>query len=155
MSKFNKNKKKESPAVSTASLPDIVFMLLFFFMVATVMREVDQKVEIERPSASEVTRLEDKSLVHYIYIGPSITPEVHGPDARIQLNDQIVPSEFAIPRWKEMKMQEVAPRDQPYVTTSLKVDKETQMGIVTRVKEQLREINALKINYSTLNSIVD
>ena len=72
MSKFGKKKKKGAPAMSTASLPDIVFMILFFFMVTTVMREVELKVELtnsDLPQATEIKKLEKKSLVSYIYVG--------------------------------------------------------------------------------------
>ena len=62
MSKFRKDGKKSMPAISTASLPDIVFMLLFFFMVTTVMRPTELKVKIKTPEASEVTKLKKKSL---------------------------------------------------------------------------------------------
>ena len=69
MSKFKK-KKKGMPGISTASLPDIVFMLLFFFMVTTVMRETELKIKKPQlPKATEIKKLERKSLVSYIYVG--------------------------------------------------------------------------------------
>lgn len=90
MSKFRKNDSKELPPISTASLPDIVFMLLFFFMVSTTMREVTLMVKVTVPEATELSKLEKKSLVSYIYVG---TPhqqyqKVFGSEPRIQLNDQ-------------------------------------------------------------------
>lgn len=66
MSKFIAKGKKPTPAISTASLPDIIFMLLFFFMVVTVMREDDPKVNVSKPNATETEKLEKKSLVDYI-----------------------------------------------------------------------------------------
>src|SRR5210317_690742 len=87
MSKFKKDSGKGTPAVSTASLPDIVFMLLFFFMVTTVMREVDLKVKISQPEATEVKKLENKALVCYIYIGEPSEAGKYGTKPRIQLND--------------------------------------------------------------------
>ena len=68
MSRFKKNNKKGMGAISTASLPDIVFMLLFFFMVTTVMRETTLFVEVVTPKATEIKKMEKKSLVSYIYI---------------------------------------------------------------------------------------
>ena len=68
MSKFKKNGGKEMQAISTASLPDIVFMLLFFFMVTTTMKETDVLLEVRPPSATEIQKMEDKALVNYIYI---------------------------------------------------------------------------------------
>ena len=69
MSKFKKKNSEGTPKISTASLPDIIFMLLFFFMVSTVMRETTLKVEQVMPEASEVQKLERKNLVSYIYVG--------------------------------------------------------------------------------------
>ena len=90
MSKFKKGKGKGTPAVSTASLPDIVFMLLFFFMVTTVMREVDLQLKMEQPEATEIDKLENKSLVDYIYIGEPMNTALFGTVPKIQLDDDFV-----------------------------------------------------------------
>ena len=87
MARFRKKKEGGTPGISTASLPDIIFMLLFFFMVTTVMRETTLLVRIKAPEATEVQKLERKSLVSFIYIGPPTRPEMYGTDSRIQLND--------------------------------------------------------------------
>ena len=89
MSKFSNKKKKKDPAISTASLPDIIFMLLFFFMVTTVMREVELKIKVQVPEATELQKLEKKSLVSYIYIGEPLNTyrKFFGTEPRIQLND--------------------------------------------------------------------
>jgi biopolymer transport protein ExbD len=135
------------PAISTASLPDIVFMLLFFFMVTTVMREVDLLVKVTLPEATETTKLEDKALVDYIYIGPPQSKTL-GTEPLMQLNDQYAKLDEIDPWVKagEDRREEVL---KPKITRSLKVDKETAMKIVTDVKQELRKSNALKINYST------
>ncbi len=147
MSRFKDKGGKGTPAISTASLPDIIFMLLFFFMVTTVMREVELEVKIVLPEATETTKLEDKALVDYIYIGPP-TDEKLGSEPRIQLNDQFAALEeidaFVVDG--NTRRDEVL---QTKITRSLKVDKETNMKIVTDVKQELRKSNALKINYST------
>jgi biopolymer transport protein ExbD len=87
-------KKKAPPGINTSALPDIVFMLLFFFMVTTVMRETDLKVKLVVPQATEIQKLEKKSLVSYIYIGPPSESfrAKFGTAPRIQLNDA-----FAVP----------------------------------------------------------
>lgn len=147
--KLNK-KKKASPAISTSSLPDIVFMLLFFFMVSTVMRETDLKVMVTVPQATEIQKLEKKSLVSYIYIGsPGENYRAKfGTAPRIQLNDAFaMPSQ--VPEFIEKERAARAEAEVPFMTTSLKADRETKMGIVTDVKQELRKVNALKINYST------
>ena len=83
MSKFRK-KKKGLPALSTASLPDIVFMLLFFFMVTTKMRETSLLVDTPRlPSATEVKKLENKSLVSTIYVGKAKDATCKGEGRRL------------------------------------------------------------------------
>jgi biopolymer transport protein ExbD len=149
MSKFKSRKEKGSPAISTASLPDIVFMLLFFFMVTTVMREVDLIVEVNPPAASEIKKLENKALVSYIYIGPPSDEKKFGTSDRIQLNDAFAVVEDIRP-YIETKRSEVDEQLIPKLTTSMKVNVETEMGIVTDVKQELRKVNALKINYSTV-----
>lgn len=146
MSRF-KEKKGGTPAISTASLPDIIFMLLFFFMVTTVMREVDLKVKITLPEATEVTKLEDKALVDYLYIGPPASVEL-GTEPVLQLNDQFAKLEEIDP-WVKLNNERRLEPEVPKITRSLKVDKDTYMKIVTDVKQELRKANALKINYST------
>jgi len=150
MSKFRKGGKKELPPVSTASLPDIVFMLLFFFMVSTTMREVTLNVKVKLPTATELTKLEKKSLVSYIYIGEPLKQfqAKYGVAPRIQLADQWANvsdiSDFVI---AEREARDEAER--PSMTTSLKVDENTKMGIVADVKTELRKAAALHINYSS------
>jgi biopolymer transport protein ExbD len=149
MSKFKKKKGGDLPAVNTASLPDIVFMLLFFFMVATVMRENTLKIENKLPNADQVEKLEKKDLVMYIYAGkPSSNYKKMGTEARIQLNDDFASvDEIAafIASERASKREELV----PFLTTSLKVDKEANMGLVGDIKQELRKVNALKINYTT------
>jgi len=148
MSKFRKGQKKTVGAVSTASLPDIVFMLLFFFMVTTVMREVDLKVNISPTTADQVKKLEDKSNVSYIYIGKPTNTKVFGTVPRIQLNDAFADPD-QIRDFIAAKREQIKEVDRNKMTVSLKIDKKTEMGIVTDVKQELRKASALKINYST------
>ena len=150
MSKFRKKGKKGQPAVNTASLPDIVFMLLFFFMVTTVMRETTLNVENVTPKATEVQKLEKKSLVAYIYIGKPVRnlQSQFGTAPRIQLNDAFKTVDD-IPLFVEMEKDARDEAERNRITWSLKVDSKTKMGIVTDVKQELRKVNALKLNYST------
>ncbi|MEC8610273.1 MAG: biopolymer transporter ExbD [Bacteroidota bacterium] len=150
MSKFRKNSNKDTPGISTASLPDIVFMLLFFFMVTTVMRETTIMVKQGLPQASEIQKLEKKSLVSYIYIGSPVErmQSTYGTKARIQLNDAFATVDD-IPQYITSERAARDEKEVPFMTTSIKVDKDTRMGIVTDVKQELRKANALKINYST------
>jgi biopolymer transport protein ExbD len=148
MARFRKEGSKETPKPSTASLPDIIFLLLIFFMVSTTMRKESPLVKMRKPFATEVQKLEKKSLVSYIYIGQPVNQTL-GTESRIQLNDRLATvadiQDFVI---AEREKHDEA--DRPLLTTSLKVDKFTKMGVVTDVKQELRRANALKINYSTL-----
>jgi biopolymer transport protein ExbD len=150
MGKFNKSGKREMPELNTSSLPDLVFAILFFFMMVTSMREVTLKVEFRHPSATELQKLEKKSLVTFIYVGKPNTPELRakmGNEPRIQLNDQI--SEISeVGAYIGQEKASMKEEDQPFMTTSIKADKETNMGIITDLKQALREAYALKINYS-------
>lgn len=154
MSKFRKKGNKELPPISTASLPDIVFMLLFFFMVSTTMREVTLMVKVKLPAATELSKLEKKSLVSYIYVGEPVPQyqKTYGVAPRIQLNDQFADvneiQAFIIAE-REVRAEE----ERPFMVTSLKVDMNTKMGIVTDVKQELRKSAALNINYSSRKAL--
>lgn len=146
MGKFNKNKKRESGAISTASLPDIVFMLLFFFMVATVLRTEEEMVKVVRPEASELYRIEKKHLIRYVNIGPPQDAR-RGTEPVIQLNDQFAGPE-RVREWVENERGTIIEAEQSKMWVSLKVDQDTKMGIVTDVKQELRQASALKVLYS-------
>jgi biopolymer transport protein ExbD len=149
MSKFRKDDKKELPPISTASLPDIVFMLLFFFMVSTTMREVTLMVKVRVPEATELSKLEKKSLVSYIYVGTPLPQyqRVFGSEPRIQLNDQFA-KVSDIPDYITAEREARDEAEVPFMVTSLKVDEYTKMGIVSDIKQELRKAAALHINYS-------
>ena len=149
MSKFNKKKSGDLPAVNTASLPDIVFMLLFFFMVATVMRQNTLKIANNLPFADQVEKLDKKDLVMHIYAGqPSQNYKQYGTEARIQLNDDFASvKDIAafIAQERASKREELI----PFLTTALKVDGDANMGLIGDIKQELRKVNALKLNYTT------
>ncbi|MGB5497964.1 MAG: biopolymer transporter ExbD [Maribacter sp.] len=150
MSKFSKKKSGELPPVSTASLPDIVFMLLFFFMTVTVMKDSSLKVENVLPNANEIKKLEKKDRVIYIYVGRPTQEyqKTFGTESKIQLNDKFAqPSDVGdyILSERAKKSQEL----QNVLTTALKVDKNANMGLISDIKQELRKVNALKVNYTT------
>ena len=154
MSKFGRKGKGGMPAISTASLPDIVFMLLFFFMVTTVMRTADLKVTNQVPRATELKKLEKKSLVSYIYVGEPKKQfrKIMGTEPRIQLNDAFA-KVSDIDQFITAEREARDEKEVPFMTTSLKVDVKVKMGIVTEIKQALREANALKINYSAKQKV--
>ena len=149
MSKFKKGDKKTMPAGSTSSLSDIVFMLLFFFMVTTQMRETENKVLVKLPEASEVVKLERKDLASYINIGsPTRTYQAqYGTDARIQLNDSFKTTD-EIRDFIAAERDAMSEADRQFMTVAIRADENTRMGIITDVKQELRRCSALKIMYS-------
>ncbi len=153
-SRFRPNEEgRDVGQINTASLPDIIFMLLFFFMVTTVMREVDLMVTIHVPEATEAKKLEKKSLVSFIYIGEPLAryQKYFGTEPRIQLNDQFKTVKD-IQDFIAQERDQLNEADRNKLTVSLKIDKDTKMGVVTDVKQALRRANALKINYSSLKT---
>ena len=147
MSKFSK-KKKGMPAINTASLPDIVFMLLFFFMVATTMRETSVMVTNKIPTATEVKKLEDKRLVSTIYVGESLDKGKDGDGDKIQLNDKIA-SINDVRNFIFAKRADISDDEVDYMTTLIKADENSSVGTINDIKKELREVQALKINYTT------
>ena len=154
MAKFKKDGKKEPPAISTASLPDIVFMLLFFFMVSTTMREVTLMIQNNLPQATQIAKLEKKSLVSNIYVGkPTLQyQKAYGTEPRIQLNDKFATLEDVgafVAAEREARKEE----DRNSITNNLKIQSETTMGIVTDIKQELRKANSLRINYGARQKV--
>jgi biopolymer transport protein ExbD len=149
MSRFKKKQSKASAAISTASLPDIVFMLLFFFMVVTKLRQTEVKVAQNTPAITELTKLEEKSLVNFIMIGKPVQKyqAVYGTKPRLQLGDKLA-TEVDIPLFLEKHKSTVPESRQGRITSSLKIDGDVTMGIVEDVKTMLRKSGQLRVNYS-------
>ena len=145
---MEKKGKREVPAMSTSSLPDIVFMLLFFFMAATTMREVDPFVKVQMPQANEITELDKKNLVN-IWMGKPMNA-AKGEDAlKIQLNDKTQEVEDIrnfISATTATKG--VSPKE---IVVNLRVDKEATVGKLTAVKQELRKADALSISYAAMH----
>ncbi len=136
--KFKKKQASTKQSIPTASLPDIIFMLLIFFMVTTVLREFNIQVEYTLPSAVQIEKIDNKRIVTYIWVGR---------DGRVQIDDNIV----FIPEIQTIAAKKR--RDIPQVIISLRVDEASRMGIVTDIQQQLRKGDALRINYSALQKL--
>jgi Biopolymer transport protein ExbD/TolR len=166
MSKFRKKDKKGAPGVNTSSLPDIVFMLLFFFMVATTSKEADPTVMVDQPAGvktTDMTPYKQRSEIDFIYIGKPMNParakefeEMGMPYMLFMDNvaqsspDQLYNSN-AVRRWKLDKFDSKPARmtkDIDQVITCLKPDKGTPSGIIFDIRKELQEINALKVAYA-------
>lgn len=154
MAKFKKDGKREVPAISTASLPDIVFMLLFFFMVCTTIREVTLMIQNKMPEATQTVKLEKKALVSNIYVGKPTDQfqASYGTEPRIQLNDRFATlqdlSAFVASE-REARKEE----DRNSITNNLKIHSEVTMGIVTDIKQELRKANSLRVNYGSRKKV--
>jgi biopolymer transport protein ExbD len=149
MAVMKKKKTGGIPPISTASLPDVIFMILFFFMISTTMRDQDILVNTVLPDASEVQKLEKKQLVSYIYIGtPTLSQQAQwGTAPRIQLNDSYR-STRDILDFVASERDKLSEAERSQMTVMLKADKGTRMGVVSDVKQELRRANALKISYA-------
>jgi biopolymer transport protein ExbD len=152
MAKFIKTGGRSIKALNTSSLPDIVFMILFFFMAVTTMRETDVMVKVRIPEATEGKILEKKSLASFIYIGEPLEAfqALYGTEPKIQLNDTF--KEIGdIQDFIAQEREQLNEADKTRMLVVLKIDKDTKMGIVTDVKQALRRASALKIMYADTN----
>ncbi|MCS7053279.1 MAG: biopolymer transporter ExbD [Ignavibacterium sp.] len=130
---FEKRRANTKQEIPTASMPDIVFMLLLFFMVTTTLREVEVYVDYKLPEAQAIEKIENKRLISYIWVGK---------DKRIQINDSIV-------KFDEIEKIMYAKRQAlPNVIVSLRIDQGIDMGLVTDIQQALRKAYCLRINYS-------
>ncbi len=146
MGKFRQSGGREMPELNTASMPDLVFAILFFFMVTTTMRSETPMVKMHLPTATETQKLEKKSLVTYINIGPPMDTKF-GTGTQMQLNDKFAEVED-IQDYIAQEKSSMNEADQQLMTVSIKADEDTRMRYISDVKQALRKAYALKISYS-------
>jgi len=149
---FRKKPIREKLTISTAALPDIVFMLLFFFMVTTVMREDNLKVKIVMPSASALDKLDNQALTATIFVGQPIRTEILGDVARIQVDDHFIKLDQVGP-YILAKRDALAPQMRSKFKTVIKADENTKMKVITAIKEELKTVNVLNIHYACLQDL--
>ena len=142
--------RKEIPAISTASLPDIVFMILFFFMTVTTIKTNPLLVDNDLPKADQVKKLENKDRVVEIFVGKPSTEQakIFGNEPKIQLDNKLA-SVNDVGSYVLAELAKKPDAIRNFVTVSLKVDKNVNVGVVSDIKQELRKINALKVNYTT------
>ena len=144
---------KSVPSLNVASMPDLIFTVLFFFMIVTHMRSDEVKVRLEVPQGVEVQKLANKQAVVNIYIGQIPPPNVGGDRGgvnhrwAVQLNGDIV-NPTDIPACIEHVRSGLSEENQSRLTVSLRVDRKAPMGLVSEVKRNLQQAYALKINYN-------
>ncbi|MEX0686153.1 MAG: biopolymer transporter ExbD [Balneolales bacterium] len=148
MSKFKKKAANTKQAVPTSAMPDIIFMLLIFFMVVTVLREVEMLVKVDFTDAENIEKIEQKRLVSTIWIGPEILGANRYGDSKVQIDDALVENLVDIRRLMYDKLIE-----EPRLIVSLRVDETSEMGLISDVQQELREAGTLRINYSTLREL--
>lgn len=144
-----KTKEKKRPEIPTASMPDIIFILLCFFMVTTVMRDTSIMVRLKLPQAEALTKIDQKRLISYVYVGPKKLDGNKIGDTGIQIDDALVDEVTNVRTIMYAKLVE-----QPKLIVSLRVDEISEMGIVLDVQQELREAGTLRINYSTKRFVV-
>lgn len=153
MSKFKK-KTNTSTSIPTSALPDIIFMLLFFFMVTTVLREQDLLVEQKIPQATQLQKLQKKTLISYLFIGKPKNTALYGAEPRIQANDVLV-SPPEIVQWVNQERDMLPEADRGFITISMKVDRDVKMGPISDVQTELRNADARRILYASSGKVVD
>jgi len=153
MAKFTK-KSKTNQEIPTAALPDIIFMLLFFFMVTTVMRENTINVKQKMPDATELRKLMRKSLVSYLYMGEPKNTVLYGDEPKIQANDVFLEIKD-ITLWVAKEKDKLDENERDQITIAFKADEGVKMGLISDVQMQLRKANALKVMYYVRQILVE
>ena len=151
MAKFKK-KVKTGESIPTSALPDIIFMLLFFFMVTTVLREQDILVEQKIPQATQLQKLQKKTLISYIYIGKPKNTGLYGSEPRVQANDVLIGSPEIV-QWVNQERDKLPEAERGSITISMKVDKDVKMGPISDVQTELRNADARKVLYASTGKI--
>lgn len=151
MSKFKK-KTGTSENIPTSALPDIIFMLLFFFMVTTVLREQEILVEQKIPQATQLQKLEKKSLISYLYVGKPKNTAVYGTEPRIQANDVLINTNDII-LWVNQEKDQLSEVERDQITISMKADRDVKMGPISDVQFELREADARKLLYAAVGKV--
>ena len=149
MSRFRKRQQHEVPGLNLAAMPDLIFTVLFFFMIVTHMRDVKPMVRYEVPQGTEVEKTLRKSSVVYLFIGKPVDAQgrVVDGETRIQLNNRYVTID-QIAREIDQERARMSEDDRQHLVVSIRADRDTEMGVINDVKQALRKAGALNINYS-------
>ena len=149
MSRFKRQRQRTVPALNVASLPDLIFTVLFFFMIVTHMRDVDPKVQYNVPEGTELTKEVNKSGLVYLFIGKPVDAQgrVIADETRIQMGNRYVTVD-EIGAEIEKERNRMSEDDRQRLTVSIRADRDTEMGLINDVKQAIRKAGALNINYS-------
>ena len=149
MGRFRRQGEHKVPGLNVAALPDLIFTVLFFFMIVTHMRQVEPKVRYQVPQGSEVVKDVRKAGLVYILIGKPVDAQgrVTSDETRIQVNDAYVTAD-EIPAIINKERERMTDDERQHLTVSIRADRDTRMGVINDVKQALRRAGALNINYS-------
>lgn len=153
MGKFKK-KTNTSTSIPTSALPDIIFMLLFFFMVTTVLREQDLLVEQKIPQATQLQKLQKKTLISYLFIGKPKNTGLYGSEPRVQANDVLITAPEIV-QWVNQERDMLPESDRGFITISMKVDKDVKMGPISDVQTELRNADARRVLYASTGKVMN
>lgn len=151
MSKFKK-KTKADTNIPTSALPDIIFMLLFFFMVTTVLREQTILVEQKIPQATQLQKIQKKTLISYLYIGKPKNPSLYGSEPRLQANDALINTSDLV-LWVNQQKDNLSEAERDQIWISLKADRDVKMGPISDIQFELREADARKLMYASVGKV--
>ncbi|WP_162415950.1 ExbD/TolR family protein [Cyclobacterium roseum] len=151
MSKFKKKTKAETN-IPTSALPDIIFMLLFFFMVTTVLREQEILVEQKIPQATQLQKIQKKTLISYLYVGQPKNTSLYGTEPRIQANDVLINTSDIV-LWVNQQKDALSEAERDQIWISLKADRDVKMGPISDIQFELREADARKLMYASVGKV--
>ena len=151
MSKFKK-KTKADTNIPTSALPDIIFMLLFFFMVTTVLREQTILVEQKIPQATQLQKIQKKTLISYLYIGKPKNTSLYGSEPRLQANDVLINTSDLV-LWVNQQKDALSEAERDQIWISLKADRDVKMGPISDIQFELREADARKLMYASVGKV--
>lgn len=151
MSKFKKKTKAETN-IPTSALPDIIFMLLFFFMVTTVLREQEILVEQKIPQATQLQKIQKKTLISYLYVGQPKNTSLYGSEPRIQANDVLINTSDIV-LWVNQQKDNLSEAERDQIWISLKADRDVKMGPISDIQFELREADARKLMYASVGKV--
>ncbi|WP_194776286.1 ExbD/TolR family protein [Pararhodonellum marinum] len=151
MAKFKK-KTNTKENIPTSALPDIIFMLLFFFMVTTVLRDQELLVEQKLPQATQLQKMEKKSLIKYLFVGKPKNTALYGTEPRIQANDVLINTSDIL-LWVSQEKDKLSEVERDQITVSMKADREVKMGPISDIQFELREADARKLMYASVGRV--
>ena len=149
-----KHKGRRVPQLHTTALPDMIFTILFFFIMVTHLRQVTLKVQYRVPQGTQLTKLAKKSTTTYIYVGHplKVMKGIDSPKTCIQVNDKIMDCDMVTDYMVEERKR-LLPEDREQMTVVIKADRHTEMETIGQLKQALRKAGALRIHYSAEKEI--